>query len=255
MEFTTIGKAKKLTGLSYLGNTNVSAKVKKNVKVNQLTYSLYLAPASSSGYNTCPMATKECIAGCLNTSGRVKMDSKNTILNARENKTKLFFEHREFFMNWLVAEIKAANKKAIKSNMEFSVRLNCTSDINWAMYKIDGKNIFDLFPNVQFYDYTKVAKKFNDMPSNYHLTYSFTGYNWNTSKELLSKGYNVAVVFNLKKNENLPTNFNGFEVLDGDITDYRPNDKKGAIVGLRWKEIANKATNELIKNSKFVVNL
>lgn len=255
MQFTTIAQAKKATNVSYLGGINSSSKLAKNGKVsNQFTYSLYLAPASLSGFNTCPMATKECIAGCLNTSGRVKMDKKNIIVNSRIAKTQLFFNQREFFLNWLVAEIEAGKAKAKKAGYKFSARLNCTSDINWNVYKVrDNKNIFELFPDVQFYDYTKISKKFDNIAPNYHLTMSYTGYNWDVCNNVLSKGHNVAVIFNLKKGEELPATFNGYKVIDGDLTDYRPDDEKGVIVGLRWKEVKDKAANNFVKNSPFVV--
>ena len=111
---------------------------------------MYLLPHKASGYQVCPMATIECIAGCLNTSGRVIMDINNTnaILTARLLKTRLFFEQRELFMNWLIAEIKTGEKKAIKDGYGFSVRLNGTSDINWNAYKVNGKTVFELFPNI-----------------------------------------------------------------------------------------------------------
>jgi len=73
-KFITIGNAKKLTNLSYLGNVNFSSKLKKNGKVDkQLTYGIYLSPANTSGYNTCSHSTKECRMGCLANSGRVKI--------------------------------------------------------------------------------------------------------------------------------------------------------------------------------------
>jgi hypothetical protein len=253
MNFVSISKAKKETGLAYLGNVDISSKLEKNSKYSgKYTYCMYLAPSNISGFNTCPMATKECIDGCLNTSGRVIMDIKNQIIGSRIKKTKLFFEHRNYFMNWLLCEILAHKIKAEKLNKEFSVRLNGTSDINWAIVKFEGKNVFETFPDVQFYDYTKISKKFENKPTNYHLTFSYTGYNWSTCEMLLNKGFNIAVIFNVKKNSDLPETFKGFKVIDGDLTDYRPNDEKGCIIGLRWKKIANKETNERIKNSVFV---
>ena len=255
MKFKTIGNAKNKTELSYLGSVNSSSKIAKNEKYSGVTtYVLYLAPAETSGFNVCPMATEECKAGCLNTSGRVKMDNKNIILNSRIKKTRLFFEEREFFMDWLFAEIKREQEKAIKKNMNFSVRLNGTSDINWLMYKVNGKNVFETFPTIQFYDYTKVANRFNKiLPNNYHLTLSYTGYNLDNCLNTLSKGNNIAVIFNVNKNDELPKYFKGYKVIDGDLTDYRPNDGKGVIIGLRWKNIKNKLLNNTIKNSVFVV--
>ena len=256
LNFTTISQAKKDTGLSYLGNINSSSKIKKSKKVSeQYTYILYLAPANQSGFNVCRYATNDCKAGCLNTSGRAAMEilSKNEsrIINSRIKKTKLFIEHTEYFMEWLIAEIKQAERKAIKDGYGFSVRLNGTSDINWQEVYFKGYNIFEIFPHIQFYDYTKDYTKFFNIPKNYHLTYSYTGYNIGRSNLLLKKGFNVAMVFNAKT---LPTEYNGFKVINGDLTDYRPNDGNGVIVGLKWKRIADKQAEKQIINSKFVVN-
>jgi hypothetical protein len=255
-KFTTKAAAKRFANVSYLGGINTSSKIKKNGKVShQYTYILYLLPHKASGYQVCPMATKECIAGCLNTSGRVIMDIGNTnaILTARLRKTQLFFEQRELFMNWLVAELKTAQKKAEKDGFGFSVRLNGTSDINWDMYLINGESIFDIFPDVQFYDYTKVARRTLNDVDNYDLTFSYNGKNWLISQAILNEGNNVAMIFNIKKGQPLPKTYKGYKVLDGDLTDYRPDDEKGCIVGLRWKKIADKNSNDEIRKSIFVI--
>lgn len=259
MVFTTISNAKALTGLSYLGRVNSSAKLLKNGKISgQHTYGLYLSPAEVSGYNVCSHSTPECRMGCLATSGRAAMDiisGKNKVGTSRNKKTRLFFEDREFFMKWLIAEISVVKETAIKSNYGFSVRLNCTSDIDWANVRIDGKNVFEIFPDVNFYDYTKNHRKFIDKPSNYHLTYSYTGRNWITCKSLLSKGINVAMVFNVKSETELPLRYKGYVVINGDATDYRIDDSKGVIIGLKWKRIANREAQNYVLNSCFVVNV
>jgi hypothetical protein len=257
MEFSTIRNAMKQTGLSYLGGVNISAKMIKNEKVSgNFTYSMYLASANESGYNVCPNSTPECRLGCLNTSGRASMDllcGLNIIKNSRINKTKMFHEHNEFFMKWLFADIKAKQPKAIKKGLAFSVRLNGTSDIDWQNAKLNGKNVFEQFPDVQFYDYTKNPAKFALKPENYQLTFSYSGRNTETCKKLLSKGFNVAVVFNVQKETELPKTFLGYQVVNGDLTDFRPNDGSGVIIGLKWKKIANKANNDAIKTSVFVI--
>lgn len=257
MNFTTIGEAKRQTGLSYLGGVNVSAKMIKNLKVsNNMTYAIYLAPAMVSGYNVCPNSTPECRLGCLATSGRAGMDilsGKGMVERARIKKTKLFHEENIFFMKWLIAELTLAKAKAKRKGFDFSVRLNATSDIDWQSENLNGKNIFELFPDVNFYDYTKNPTKFIDKPENYHLTFSYSGHNVAMCEKLLNKGFNVATVFNVKRESDLPKTFMGYKVINGDLTDFRPNDGKGIIVGLKWKQIANKANNEAIKNSIFVV--
>lgn len=259
MEFTSIGAAKRQTGLSYLGNINSSAKLAKNKKVSgQYTYIIYLAPARESGYNVCAFSTPECRMGCLNTSGRAGMEliaGKNKIKMARITKTRLFFEHQEFYMRWMFAEIRAAQNKAKKDGMGFSVRLNGTSDIDYSKVLVDGKNVFETFKNVQFYDYTKSYDKINNNTiPNYQLTYSYTGRNIEKSIDLLDKGNNVAVVFNVKAKQQLPQSYMGYEVVDGDITDFRVDDGRGQIIGLRFKEIGNKKVSNEIKQSVFVVN-
>jgi len=257
MTFTTIGAAKKQTRLSYIGSVNKSAKLAKNGKVNhQYTYGVYLAPANTSGFNVCPYSTPECRKGCLATSGRAGMEilaGKTKTANCRGNKTRLFYEQPEFFMAWLIAEIKAAQAKAIVDGYGFSVRLNCTSDIDWQNVKVDGKNIFEIFPNVTFYDYTKNPNKFVNKPDNYHLTFSYTGRNWHLCEVLLNTGHNVAMVFDVKNENELPAMYKGYKVVNGDATDYRVDDSKGVIVGLKWKRIANKQAEKEVLQSCFVV--
>ena len=118
MKFTTIGNAKKLTGLSYLGGVSTSAKIMHSQQYShQYTYAIYLAPDNISGYNTCSHSTPECRVGCLNTSGRAGMEihcEKHRINDARIKKAKLFYEESEFFMAWVMAEIRMYQAKAKK---------------------------------------------------------------------------------------------------------------------------------------------
>jgi hypothetical protein len=257
MKFTTISQARKETGLAYLGNINSSAKMIKNKKVSgQYTYLIYLAPAKQSGYNVCSHSTPECRLGCLATSGHAGMEliaGGSRIKNSRIKKTRLFYENPAYFMAWMFAEIDYYQRKAKKDGFGFSIRLNGTSDIDWANVKVNGKNVFETFSNVMFYDYTKNPNKFINKPSNYHLTFSYTGRNWNACEAILERGGNIAVVFNIDKKKPLPAMYKGYTVLNGDMTDYRPADKKGAVIGLYWKRIADKDVELQILNSCFVV--
>lgn len=256
MNFTNRSQAKKATGLSYLGGVNISAKIEKNKKINVKTYVIYLAPANLSGYNTCSHSTPECRMGCLNTSGRAGMEQlagKTKTADCRNKKSALLFEQTNFFMQWLVAEIQAQKELAYKKGFAFSVRLNGTSDIDWANIRVNGKTIFEIFSTTEFYDYTKSPLKFKNKPKNYHLTMSYTGRNWQVCEMLLQQGENVAVIFDVKKETDLPKEFRGYRVINGDETDYRIADPKGVIVGLKWKKIANKEVNDYVRNSCFVV--
>jgi len=251
MKFTTISSAKKLTGLSYLGSVASSSKIAKGLQYNEMTYILYLAPASQSGYNVCPMSTEECRTACLTESGHNRIDvKKNNINKARIKKTKLFFEHREFFMSWLVTEITKAKIDAHMKGYQFSVRINGTSDISLQSFKLGNKNILQIFPLTPFYDYTKVSKRFDmlDKYDNYDLTYSFSGHNMLQCLDLLSKQKGrVAMVFEGKV---LPKTFMGYDVIDGDAYDMRYYDPQGVIVGLKFKKVRNKIDTS---NNAFII--
>lgn len=246
LKFESLASIKRTTGLSYLGSINSSAKIRKNGKYGEYTYIIYLAPASMSGYNVCKGSTAECRRACLHSSGQNRINNSNHINKARIKKTQMFFENRELFMNWLVTEIIAAKNKAERDNKIFSVRLNGTSDISPVDMALNGKNILEIFPDVQFYDYTKIFNRYflTEQYNNYDLTYSFNGYNWELCKRALKMNMRVAVVF---ENE-LPDTFDGFKVINGDNYDMRYVDPKNAIVGLKFKKVKEK-----IQNSPFII--
>ena len=258
LEFTTIANAKKQTGLSYLGGVSTSSKIMHSQQYShQYTYAIYLAPSNLSGYNVCSHSTPECRIGCLNTSGRAGieiMSGKTKTIDCRNKKVRLLFEEPEFFMAWLIAEIKYFQRKAIRDNYYFSVRLNASSDVDWQNVKVNGQSIFEIFPQVAFYDYTKNINKFIDKPLNYHLTYSYTGRNELQYEAVLKAGFNVASVFKVRKEAELPKYFDNYPVINGDLTDYRIDDAKGIIVGLKWKRIANRKAEQKIINSCFVID-
>jgi hypothetical protein len=252
MKFQGVTKAVKETKLSYLGNVNSSAKIVKGEKFNELTYILYLAPHKMSGYNVCAGASEECIKLCLNESGQNVMDiHENKINKSRIKKTQILFKERQFFADWVISEITRYKKQAEKKKMNFSVRINGTSDINPEILQKDGKNIFQLFPSVQFYDYTKIFNRSKLLAKykNYDLTFSFSGENWEECENILkNKSGRVAVVFN----KFLPDTYKGYKVVDGDVSDIRYKDEQGVIVGLKYKRVRNKPNFE---NSKFVVTV
>jgi hypothetical protein len=151
-------------------------------------------------------------------------------------------------MGWLVDEIRSAQSKAIAAGKSFSVRLNGTSDLSPEQFHLDGKNILEIFPEVQFYDYTKVYNrtKLTKKYSNYDLTFSYSGTNAVQCQDALLQDIRVAVVF-----EKVPEQFWGRLVIDGDAYDMRYQDQGGVIVGLKYKKVRNKL--ELTK-SKFVIS-
>ena len=74
-------------------------------------------------------------------------------------------------------------------------------------------------------------------PENYHLTFSYPGNEAIAAqiRGILDWKGNVAVVFNTKRGTPLPKRWGTYRVIDGDVSDFRPNDPEGVIVGLRFK--------------------
>lgn len=231
-------------------------KVLKGLKQGFNTYILHLAPADLSGYQTCPKATAGCKAACLNTAGRGGMFKKgentNTIQKARIRKTKMFFENRAQFMTDLVKDIELGIKQSIKKDLVPVFRLNGTSDLAWEKYEVvrNGvlyRNIFLAFPEVTFYDYTKMLnRKIENIP-NYSLTFSAADGNDADVAKAIAQGYNIATVFGLKKTEPMPESYLGLPVFNGDESDLRFLDPKGVVVGLYAKGKAKKDTTGFVK--------
>jgi hypothetical protein len=237
-------------------------KILKGLKQGYNTYILHLAPADLSGYNTCPKATAGCKAACLNTAGRGGMfkkgESTNMIQEARIRKTQFFFEERAGFMEWLVADIELAIKQSAKKGLIPVFRLNGTSDLSWEKYEVirDGKlyrNIFTAFPDVQFYDYTKVLGRKVTEIKNYQLTFSAADGNDNDVTKAIQQGYNIATVFGIKKTLPMPAEYLGRPVFNGDDSDLRFLDPKGVIVGLYAKGRAKKDTSGFVKYPVFML--
>jgi hypothetical protein len=210
-------------------NIDNNAKTIKGQKLKVMTAILYLAPAKSSGFNTCPMASKGCAASCLNTAGRGQM---NSVQLGRINKTKWYFLERESFLIQLKKEIRAHVNKCKIKGFTPAIRLNGTSDISWERH-----NLFNEFKEVQFYDYSKIYKRAikwanKKYPKNYHLTYSLNEDNKKEAMQVLKRGGNVSVVF---RNKKLPKKFKGFKVINADESDVRFKDPKNVIAGLYAK--------------------
>lgn len=256
LQFVNRSQAYKAVGVSYLGSVAQSSKLLHSMQELKIaTYGVYLASADLSGHNVCPKSTM-CKEHCLFGSGRAKLDilaGKNRLVNSRIRKTQLFFGNREFYMELLVAEIRAQKAKAEANGMEFSVRLNCTSDLNIDLFNLNGVNIRDIFPDVQFYDYTKVPTYLKSLSkyANYDITFSYDGANWDDCQNALNNNVRVAVVFEKK----LPKTYRGYEVIDGDKYDARYYDAKNVIVGLKFKTTANSTRDHKagMINTPFVV--
>lgn len=221
-------------------------KLMKGEKKGYLSFVLHFAPADLSGKEVCPKRTAGCTAACLNTAGRggimKKGETTNIIQQARLRRTKEFIADRRAFLNQLTVDIIKAKTSAEKKGLIPVFRLNGTSDIAWEKYEVaNGKNIFQMFPDVQFYDYTKVNNRKVSHINNYHLTFSKADGNDMDVRIALQAGMNVAAVF-----REVPDTYLGRTVINGDETDLRFLDSKGVIVGLKAKGRAKKDTTGFV---------
>ena len=248
-----------------------SAKAAKASGYGYLNAIHYMAPHDSAGAgNLCSHASPQCIALCLGThSGQAAMVSDlehgtNATRESRKLKARLFMAHRQEYMNRLARDIVKLERKAKREGLTLCVRLNGSTDIAWERisFQIDDKTsraietrlgvshpragrvmtLLQLFPHIQFVDYTKNPNRMGKTPSNLHLTLSYSGNNLADCLAALKRGQNVAVVFG----EGLPREWHGHSVIDGDLHDLRhldpicPNGERGVVVGLSPKGLTAK---------------
>lgn len=262
-------------------------KTSKGAALGYLTGVLYLAPADTSGREVCPFRTAGCTAVCLNTAGRGGMSAgnatfaapngvqvpDNAVQRARIRRTNLYFTSFPMFALMVIADILRVITRAEKLGLRPAIRLNGTSDIDWTRRIVatvvhsDGSsrdlNIFELFPGVEFYDYSKnplLIQRFaaNLLPRNYHVTASWSErVTLQQFAEWLDWGVNVAVPFKSdsgrfgvqelervfeKSLRTAGTRFHGpLLAINGDESDLRFLDgRRGVMVALKAKGRARK---------------
>ena len=145
-------------------------------------------------------------------------------------------QERKSFLEKLTKEIKKFSEKCKRENFKPCIRLNGTSDISFENF-----GIFEKFPKIKFYDYSKIYKRAlkyinGQYSSNYSITYSLNEDNRNLAFDILEKGGNISAVFR----DFIPKKYKGFKVINGDETDLRFLDPKNCIVGLIAKGKAKK---------------
>lgn len=220
-------------------------KTAKGEAAGYLTAVLHLAPATTGGHgNVCPNATPGCMRSCLNTAGRGGImkagATSNAIQDARKRRTAFYKLDPKGFEEALAEDIRKLIRKAERKGLKLAVRVNGTSDLPGLALALSAR-----FPDVQFYDYTKIPLPWMRQRINYHLTFSRSEANAQDWADALSMGINVAVVFDTPRGKPLPETWAGRVVVDGDKHDLRFLDTTGGngwgvIVGLRAKGKARK---------------
>ena len=222
-----------------------SAKTIKGESIGFLTGIVYLTPDDE----LCPLARLAgCLGPCLKSAGR---GAFNSVQKARKAKTEFFKNNRDAFMLSMCADVWSLERKARKLGMIPLVRPNGTSDIPFENIPVVmGQTMFQLFPRIQFYDYTKHPSRNLEgkTAGNYDLTYSFSAL---TPKPISIKGLTnrhnrrTAVVF--QNREDIPDTFRGCPVVDGDVTDVRPIEPEQVVVALYAKGKAKSDTGGFVQ--------
>lgn len=233
------------------------AKTSKGEKLGYKTAILYMSPhkQNSKGKNLCAFASAGCAAACLYTAGRGKFSN---VKSARVNKSEYFLNDQNAFLYQLIREIDKLQKK---HGNTLVIRLNGTTDIPWENIKtFDCYNLFQIFPYIQFYDYTKNPNRvLKNRFKNYHLVFSRSEEfnNQISSNYLLNEGFSVAIVVNKDLYKDLSENnvksiFNSdknVSLVNGDLHDLRFKDTKNSIVYLKAKGDANKDLSGFVINT------
>lgn len=229
---------------------DTNAKTIKGEKYNIKTAILYLMPAMGSGVNLCANAVLAgCVKACLFTAGRGAMSN---VMLSRLRKTLYFNQYREQFMHQLQNELIRERAKAKRKGYKLIVRLNGTSDIRWENIAVSGyANIMQALPDIQYYDYTKLANRRN-IPANYDITFSYSGVEAYAPfvAKAIANGERIAAVFRSRSIvEAMLANGDTFlelPIVDGDDTDIRHLDPKGVVVALYAKGKARKDTSGFV---------
>ena len=227
-----------------LGKGDANPKTAKNIVP---TVGLSLLPHQSIGFgNVCPHAVN-CQTACLAHQGQGPMPS---VKQSRAAKTVLYYLARGWFLESLNRELSNFRKR---HRGIIGARLNMFSDIPWEHY-----GVMDNHPDTMFYDYTKNPRRWGQVRGNYWVTFSYDGTtkNANHAESILANGGNVSVVYydvdgmcgRAAHRQSLPSSDMGYDVIDGGITDWRPADPRGVIVGLRLLARTYASRNEAISS-------
>jgi hypothetical protein len=186
-----------------------------------------------------------CAEPCLVSAG---MGAFSNVEAGRQAKTDFFHNDREGFLDQLRRELGNFERLCAKTNTKPVVRLNTISDIQWERYGIP-----QAFPNVFFYDYTKIAKRLGNTPDNYRLMFSYSGKAEYQKQVAIALKHDVpiSVVFF----GDMPETFLGRRVIDGDASDLENLFSGKTIVGLKAKGKAKKSESDFVIDTRMIARV
>jgi hypothetical protein len=217
--------------------TMSNGKTPKGESLGWLSAILYLMPHTSGGGQTlCPYSTEACRSMCLSGSG---LSGLPRAMGAKQRRTDLLLKNRAEFMDLLRIDVAKLARVAQQEDLKPAVRLNGTSDLLWERVPYArGTNwsLMQMWPDLQFYDYTKIPLASRARLHNYHLTFSIEGPG-DMARALgyLDAGHSVAAVVDETQKARLLDMHRAWSFIDGDETDLRFLDPPGSIVLLKPK--------------------
>ena len=254
---------KKYNFYTLLTTSKTQAKLAKNTKeLNVYSIGLSIAPhtlqnnnISNVVYNVCSNSTSNCRKNCViwQAGNPAYIPNKR---KAMLNRKEFLIRNTSLFLACLIRLVELESFYSIKNKLVMTYRGNIASDLNYENVKTIYNNkkitlqniintfiqntIINNFDNVP-YDYTKNYNRKQN--KNYHLAYSVNDNDINKSLTALKNGLDLAIIFNVSKNEKLPKFYRignrVLTVLDRDKHDYiaekRNIIKNSVIHGLRFK--------------------
>jgi len=215
-----------------------NAKTPKGEKYGYSSFVMFGSPHKLSGHNACAGSSAGCRELCIFYAG---MGIFPNVQQARINRTVMYFEEREKFLQLVNRDIISAIKWSKKNDLIPCFRLDGTTDIGIAKHFVKD------YADIQFYDYTKCMSRLrmSDKFVNWHTTYSLSE---NTTRRqfniLLDRNTNIAVPFH-----NVPkpgTSVLGRKIVCGDESDLRFRDGTNKIITLSVKGKGRKRKHPFI---------
>jgi hypothetical protein len=192
-----------------------------------------------------------CMDDCLKLSGLGGVYP--SINQARQARTDYWHSDRSGFLDQLHRELENFSRLCAKQHVQGVVRLNVMSDINWEDHDVPQS-----FPELQFYDYTKKARRFHGQrqPSNYQLMFSYSGAkHYQSQVQSFLKSYSDAPMAVVFRHKDFPSTFMGRPVINGDDSDWVNVNNRGVVVGLVAKGPAKTNTNGFVVDNQVIPTL
>ena len=227
-----LAPAKRLSStLSKPGEAQGNAKLDKTANRRQVAVGgRALMQANGSGVEVCNWRTPACTAACLGSEGNYLFPRNRLVLAAR---TMFEFEYPHHAWSIYEAEIHRDLAYARKRDWSLFWRPDILSDSQlWTIIP----ELFDRFPGVTFYGYTKNWTEALKYPGswvlpNYRIAVSASERE-DSIHDAVANGTNVAVVFDVDDPSELPTRHVGHQVVDATVDDAWMIENDGVIGGL-----------------------